>query len=137
VLQACLAPDSFNIGAKQYMVATFNSDGAFVAEPGIDRRRHHARGQAGDVLIAYGIGSATFATASGANIPPGVIATEASTLTQPLRYRSDRRRRPSTTSAWRGNYVGLYEFFFTGGGSRRDYQINVTLGGVKIRRPCS
>jgi len=70
VLQACLRPTVSISAGKQYMVATFNSDGAFVLNPGSIAGVTTARGQAGRRSDRYGIGFGDVATASGANIPP-------------------------------------------------------------------
>jgi uncharacterized protein (TIGR03437 family) len=132
-----LAPADFNIGGKQYMVATFSSDGAYVlntaAGAGLGLTSRPAK--AGDLVIAYGIGfgDATPAGTSGV-IPPGVIVEQFNMLNNPVKISFGSVNATVLYAGLAGNFVGLYEFYFVvpSGLADGDYQINVTQNGVAV-----
>jgi len=76
-----LAPSNYSSGGKQYVVATFASDGAYVlstvlgASFGLTSRP----AKPGDVVIAYGIGFGEVTP----SILPGVVAGQSNTLVNP------------------------------------------------------
>lgn len=127
-----LAPSVFNIGGKQYLVATFASDGAYVlnastgAGLGIDSRP----AKAGDTIIAYGVG---FGDVTPANLP-GVIEQHSNALNSPVTFSFGSILASTSYSGLAGNFVGLYEFYITvpQGLASGDYQINVTQNGTPL-----
>ena len=114
------------------MVATFNSDGAYVLNTGTDAPGLNSRpAKPGDLIIAYGIGFGDVTP----SILPGVIVRQSNTLVQ-SRSRSPSDRHPrnhSSTKAWRAVSLGLYEFYITVPDvANGDYQINVKQNGVAV-----
>ena len=126
-----LRPSSFSVGGKQYLVATFASDGAYVlntgAIPGINSRP----AKPGDVIIAYGIGFGDVTP----SILPGVVVGQANALVTPVTVSFGSTNAPPLGySGLAGNFVGLYEFYITvpAGLANGDYQINVTQGTAPV-----
>jgi uncharacterized protein (TIGR03437 family) len=102
-----LAPSSFTIG-NQYIVA-FNSDGSYTlptgAIPGLTSRP----AKPGETITMYGVGFGP-AAANGVPIPPGVVVTQANSLTSPLQMFFGATQ---ATLAYQGlapSSVGLYQF---------------------------
>ena len=129
-----LAPDTFVVNGKRYLVATFLSDGAYVLNTGAISGVPSRPAKPGDTLIAYGVGFGDVTAADGSNIPAGVIATQSNTLANPFTLSFGKTAANLIYYGLAGNYVGLYEFFFTvpPGLADGDYQINVTLKGVSV-----
>lgn len=127
-------PDSFKLNGKQYMVATFVSDGAYVLNTGAIPGLNSRPAKPGDVLIAYGIGFGDVTVAGGGSNPPGVITTQANSLTNPFSIFFGQTPASVSYYGLAGNFVGLYEFFFTvpAGLANGDYQMNVTLNGTNV-----
>jgi uncharacterized protein (TIGR03437 family) len=127
-----LAPSVFNISGKQYMVATFASDGAFVlntttgAGLGINSRP----AQAGDVILAYGVG---FGDVTPATLP-GTIVQAQNSLNNAVTFSFGSTPASTSYSGLAGNFVGLYEFYITvpSGLLAGDVEINVTQNGVAL-----
>ncbi len=125
-----LAPSSFSVGGKQYLVATFASDGAYVlntgAIPGINSRP----AKPGDVIIAYGIGFGDVTP----SILPGVVVGQANTIVTPVTVAFGSTNATLQYFGLAGNFVGLYEFYITvpSGLANGDYQINVTQGTTPV-----
>jgi uncharacterized protein (TIGR03437 family) len=127
-----LVPPAFNIGGKQYLDATFASDGAYVlstsagASLGINSRP----AQAGDVIIAYGVGFGDVTPA----ILPGVIVEQSNAVSDPVTFAFGSVNAPLSYSGLAGNFIGLYEFYITvpPGLVSGDYQINVTQNGIAL-----
>jgi uncharacterized protein (TIGR03437 family) len=127
-----MAPSVFNISGKQYMVATFASDGAFVlntttgAGLGINSRP----AQAGDVILAYGVG---FGDVTPATLP-GTIVQAQNSLNNAVTFSFGSTPASTSYSGLAGNFVGLYEFYITvpSGLLAGDVEINVTQNGVAL-----
>ncbi len=127
-----LAPSNFFANGKQYMVATFASDGAYVlntsvgAGLGVTSRP----AQPGDSIIAYGVGFGGVTPA----ILPGVIEQESNTLTNPVTISFGSTQVAVNPQGLAGHFVGLYEFYITvpEGLANGDYKINVTQDGVPV-----
>lgn len=104
-----LAPASFKIGGKQYVVALF-SDGTYVLPPGAISGITSRQARAGDIITMYGVGFGTVIP----NITAGQIATQLSTLSQVLQIFFAQVQ--ATQVPYQGlapNYVGLYQFNVT------------------------
>ncbi len=127
-----LAAPSFKINGTQYMVATFASDGAYVlststgASLGVNSRP----AQAGDTIIAYGIGFGAVTTGT----PPGVIVEAVNALNNPVTFSIGSLNAPIIYAGLAGNFVGLYEFYITipSGLPSGDSQVTVTQNGVAL-----
>ena len=123
-----LAPSSFNLGGKQYLVATFNSDGAYVLNTGAVEGLNSRPAKPGDLIIAYGIGFGNVTP----SILPGVIAEQSNALNNPITVAFGSTNATLSYAGLAGNFVGLYEFYITVpfGIADGDYQINVTQNGT-------
>jgi uncharacterized protein (TIGR03437 family) len=119
------------------MIATFQSDGAYVlntgAVPGLTSRP----AKPGDGIILYGIGFGDVTPA----ILPGVIVGAGNTLVNPvtISFKSTPVKTPYAYQGLAGAYVGLYEFYLTvpTGLANGDYQINVTQNGTTVPQTMS
>jgi uncharacterized protein (TIGR03437 family) len=108
-----LAPPSFMVGGKQYVVA-FNSDSTAAvpdytlptgAIPGLTSRP----AKPGETIVIYGVGFGP-AAAGGTQIPPGVIVTQSNSLTNSMQMAFGGTQ---VTPAYFGlapTFVGLYQF---------------------------
>ena len=125
-----LSPLSFNLGGKQYMVATFNSDGAYVLNTGAVSGINSRPAKPGDLIIAYGIGFGDVTPP----ISPGVIVQQSNKLTNPVAFSFGSANAALSYSGLAGNFVGLYEFYITvpPGLANGDYQINVKQNGTSL-----
>lgn len=127
-----LAPPSFDIAGKQYLVATFVSDGAYVlstsmgAGLGVISRP----AKPGDMIIAYGIGFGDVTPAS----LPGVMEEQSNTVANPVTFAFGNTNATVVYSGLAGNFVGLYEFYLNVplGLASGDYQINVKQNGTAL-----
>jgi uncharacterized protein (TIGR03437 family) len=123
-----LAPASFNIDGKQYLAATFSSDGAYVLNTGAISGVNSRPAKGGDVIVGYGIGFGDVTP----SILPGVIAEQTNLLNNPVTFSFGSVEATLTYSGLAGNFVGLYEFYITvpSGLANGDYEINVTQNGT-------
>ncbi len=127
-----LAPSNYTANGTPYMVATFNSDGAYVlnTSTGASFGLTSRPAKPGDLIIAYGIGFGDVTPA----ILPGVIVGGANTLVNPVTISFGST--PAGTLVYQGlagNFVGLYEFYITVPNlANGDYQINVKQNGVAV-----
>jgi uncharacterized protein (TIGR03437 family) len=128
-----LAPPNYSASGTPYMVATFNSDGAYVlnTSTGASFGLTSRPAKPGDLIITYGIGFGDVTP----SILPGVIVGAANTLVNPVTISFGST--PAGTLVYQGlagNFVGLYEFYITVPSSlaNGDYQINVKQNGVAI-----
>jgi uncharacterized protein (TIGR03437 family) len=133
-----LAPTNYASGGTQYMVATFNSDGAYVlntatgAAFGLNSRP----AKPGDLIIAYGIGFGDVTP----SILPGVIVGQGNTLVNPVTVTfGSTPTQPLVYQGLAGSFVGLYEFYITVPSTlaNGDYPITVTVGGTPIAQKMS
>jgi uncharacterized protein (TIGR03437 family) len=125
-----LAPPSFNLGGKQYLVATFNSDGAYVLNTGAVAGINSRPARPGDLIVAYGIGFGDVTP----SILPGVIAKQSNSLNNPVTVAFGSTNATLSYAGLAGNFVGLYEFYITvpPGLANGDYQINATQNGNPV-----
>jgi uncharacterized protein (TIGR03437 family) len=130
-----LAPTNYTANGTQYMVATFNSDGAYVLNTGTIPGLTSRPAKPGDLIIAYGIGFGDVTP----SILPGIIVGQSNTLVNPVTVSfGSTPTKPLVYQGLAGSFVGLYEFYITvpnvGNG---DYQINVTQNGVAVPQKMS
>ena len=129
-----LAPSNHSSGGKQYLVATFASDGADVlntalgASFGLTSRP----AKPGDVVIAYGIGFGDVTPTS----LPGMVVGQSNTLVNPATIAFGSSPAAVGYQGLAGGFVGLYEFYFTGpaGLAPGDYPIAVAQNGAALPR---
>ncbi|HEY6345659.1 MAG TPA: protease pro-enzyme activation domain-containing protein [Bryobacteraceae bacterium] len=127
-----LAPSSFNLNGKQYLVATFASDGAYVlsASAGAALGVNSRAAKPGDLIIAYGIGFGDVTPP----ILPGVEVEQGNTLTNAVTFSFGSAPANVSYAGLAPNFVGLYEFYITApaGLANGDYQINATQNGAPL-----
>jgi uncharacterized protein (TIGR03437 family) len=127
-----LAPPTYSSGGKQYLVATFASDGAYVLSTslGASFGLNSRPAKPGDVIVAYGIGFGDVTP----SILPGVIAGQSDALTNPVVFSFGSTSASLEYSGLAGGFVGLYEFYITvpSGLASGDYEISVTQDGVAL-----
>jgi uncharacterized protein (TIGR03437 family) len=127
-----LAPPSFTVSGKPYMVATFLSDGAYVlsasASAALGVAGRPAAG--GNLILAYGIGFGDVTPP----ILPGVMAEQSNALVNPVTISFGTTQASLAYAGLAGGFVGLYEFYINvpSGLANGDYQINVTQNGTTV-----
>lgn len=107
-----LAPSSFNIGGKQYVVAQF-PDGSYVLPPGAVAGINSRQAKPGETVVIYGVGFGPAATSSNATIPAGQIVTAANQLTNPMQMQIGGAAATLSYFGLAPNFVGLYQFNVT------------------------
>jgi uncharacterized protein (TIGR03437 family) len=127
-----LAPSNYSANGTQYMVATFQSDGAYVLNTatGTSFGLNSRPAKPGDGIIAYGIGFGDVTP----SILPGVIAGASNTSVNPVTISFASTNAAISYQGLAGGFVGLYEFYFAVPSTlaNGDYQVNVTQNGVAI-----
>jgi uncharacterized protein (TIGR03437 family) len=125
-----LAPTNYTANGTQYMVATFNSDGAYVLNTatGASFGLNSRPAKPGDLIIAYGIGFGDVTP----SILPGTIVGAGNALVNPITVSfGSTQTQPLAYAGLAGGFVGLYEFYMTVPNvANGDYQINVTQNGT-------
>jgi uncharacterized protein (TIGR03437 family) len=107
-----LAPDSFQVNGKQYVVAQFG-DGSYVLPPGAITGLTTRQAKPGETIVIYGVGFGPVQDASGNDIPAGVVVTGLNHLARP--FAMSIGGSPATLS-YQGlatQFVGLYQFNVT------------------------
>jgi uncharacterized protein (TIGR03437 family) len=127
-----LAPANYTANGTQYMVATFNSDGAYVLNTttGATFGLNSRPAKPGDLIIAYGIGFGDVTP----SILPGTIVGAGNALVNPITVSfGSTQTQPLAYAGLAGGFVGLYEFYMTVPNvANGDYQINVTQNGTAV-----
>jgi uncharacterized protein (TIGR03437 family) len=127
-----LSPSNYASGGHQYMVATFNSDGAYVLDTSLGGSfgLNSRPAKPGDLIIAYGIGFGDVTP----SILPGVVVQQSNALVNPITVSFGSTPATLVYSGLAGNFVGLYEFYITVPSTlaNGDYQINVKQSGVAV-----
>jgi uncharacterized protein (TIGR03437 family) len=108
-----LAPASFTVGGKQYVVALNSDSTAAVPDytlptgaiPGLTSRP----AKPGETIVIYGVGFGP-AAAGGTQIPPGVIVTQSNSLTNSMQMFFGGTQVTPSYFGLAPNYVGLYQF---------------------------
>lgn len=127
-----LAPSNYAANGTPYLVATFNSDGAYVlntatgAAFGLTSRP----AKPGDLIVAYGIGFGDVTP----TIAPGVIVDQGNTLMNPISISFGSTQASLVYQGLAGSFVGLYEFYITvpSGLADGDYPVKVTQKGTAV-----
>jgi len=105
IAPAVLAPASFNVGGKQYVVAQF-SDQTFVGKTGLIAGLPFRPAAAGDVITIYAIGCGPVSQ----NVLPGEIAQGVTTLLSPLNFKFNGVAGTLSYAVLAPGQVGLYQF---------------------------
>jgi uncharacterized protein (TIGR03437 family) len=126
-----LAPSSFNIGGRQYVVA-LGLDGSYILPPGAIAGINSRRARPGETVILYGIGFGPVATSSNANIPAGQIVSAANQLTNPMQLSIGGSPARLDYAGLGPNFVGLYQFNLQvpAIGANDAAPVTFTLGGA-------
>jgi len=103
-----LAPSSFTIGGKQYVVA-FNSDGSYTLPTTSNLGLNSRPAKPGETLVIYGVGFGP-AAAGGTQIPPGVIVTQSNSLTNSMQMAFGGTQVTPSYFGLAPTFVGLYQF---------------------------
>lgn len=123
---ALLAPGSFSVGGKQYVVAQF-PDQTFVGPVGFIPGVTSRPAKAGETIIIYGIGFGPVTP----TVASGTITTVQNTLATKANFLFGQTAATLSYSGLAPNYVGLYQFNVVvpnvGSG---DLALNVDVGGT-------
>jgi len=127
-----LAPSNYSSNGTQYLVATFQSDGAYVLNTalGASFGLKSRPAKSGDVIIAYGIGFGDVTP----SILPGSIVSQANQLANPVTFTFGSTPAQLTYSGLAGSFVGLYEFYITvpQGLPNGDVKLTATQNGAAL-----
>jgi uncharacterized protein (TIGR03437 family) len=127
-----LAPSNYSSNGTQYMVATFQSDGAYILNTslGASFGLNSRPAKSGDLIIAYGVGFGGVTP----SILPGTIVSQSNQLVNPVTFSFGSTPASLSYSGLAGSFVGLYEFYITvpSGLANGDYQIHVAQNGTAL-----
>ena len=104
-----LAPSSFTVGGKQYVVA-FNSDGSYTLPTASTLGLNSRPAKPGETVVIYGVGFGPVAASGGTPISPGIVVTQANQLTNSMQMALGGTRATLTYEGLAPNFVGLYQF---------------------------
>jgi uncharacterized protein (TIGR03437 family) len=130
IAPALLAPPSFQVGGKQYVVAQF-PDQTFVGPPGLIGGVNFRPAKVGDVVVIYGVGCGPVTPAT----PAGVIVPAVNSLQNKPNFRFGQV--PATLSYFglTPGFVGLYQFnLVVPNVTPGDIQLNVDTGGAALNQ---
>jgi uncharacterized protein (TIGR03437 family) len=127
-----LAPSNYSSNGTQYLVATFQSGGAYVlntalgASFGLNARP----AKSGDLIIAYGVGFGDVTP----SILPGTVVGQSNQLVNPVTFSFDSIPATLSYQGLAGSFVGLYEFYITvpPGLPNGDIPIHVSQNGTAL-----
>jgi uncharacterized protein (TIGR03437 family) len=126
-----LAPPSFNIGGKQYVVAQ-HADNSFVLPSGAISGLTTTPAKPGETVVIYGIGFGPAKDTSNSLIPAGQIVTGANQLTGSLQMQVNGVTAPLSYFGLAPNFVGLYQFnLVVPAVPDGDWPLTFTLNGNK------
>jgi uncharacterized protein (TIGR03437 family) len=103
-----LAPPSFIVGGKQYVVALF-PDGAYVLPPGAISGVTSRRAQPGEIITLYGVGFGSVTP----NIPAGQIVPQLNMLAAPFHILFGQTEASLPYDGLAPGVIGLYQFNLT------------------------
>ncbi len=123
-----LAPASFNIGGKRYLVALFQDGATYVGNAGLIPGVPFQPAKPGDTITAYGIGFGPVTPP----VAPGTVVSQSNSIPNfSLSFGST----PATVTyaGLAPNAVGLYQFnIVVPQVADGDYQINVSVGAAQV-----
>lgn len=106
-----LAPGSFTVGGKRYVVAA-NSDGSYTLPTTSNLGLTSRPAKPGENITIYGVGFGP-AAAGGTQIPPGVIVTQTNSLANSMQMAFGGTQVTPSYQGLAPGYVGLYQFNVT------------------------
>jgi|SRR5579863_1690541 len=128
IVPGMLAPTSFNIGGKQYLVALFQDGSTYVGNSGLIPGVPFRPAAPGDTITAYGIGFGAVTP----SVPPGEIVGQSNSIPN-LSFSFGQTPAAVTYAGLAPDAVGLYQFNITVPQlAAGDYQINIGAGGVQV-----
>lgn len=130
---ALLAPDSFNVGGKQYVVAVFqDGTGAFVGRTNLISGVKFRPAKAGEIVAVYGIGFGPVTP----DIPAGVVANQENSLRTKPTFRFGQTAAELSYYGLAPGLMGLYQFNLKipSGLSSGDQPLSVDIGGVSTNQ---
>lgn len=101
-----LAPSSFIVGGKQYVVALEPDNATYIAPPGSIPGVTSRQASPGDTLTMYGIGFGAVTP----NSPAGQVVAQSNQLVQPLQILFGQTPAQVTYDGLAAGFVGLYQF---------------------------
>jgi len=101
-----LAPSSFLIGGKQYVVALLPDGATYILPPGSIPGVTSRQASPGDTVTMYGIGFGTVTP----NVPAGEIVTQSNQLSQSLQILFGQTLAQVSYAGLAPGFVGLYQF---------------------------
>src|ERR1035437_182832 len=104
-----LAPSSFIVGGKQYVVALF-ADGTYVLPPNAIAGVPSRQAKPGETIVIYGIGFGTVLDSGNQNIPAGTIVTDSNKLSNSFSMDFGGSFATLSYSGLAPSFVGLYQF---------------------------
>ena len=128
VAPGVLAPSSFNVNGKQYLVALFQDGVTFVGNPNLVPGAPFRPAAPGDIITAYGIGFGAVTPASA----PGVVASDTDRIAADVLISLGTALVPVNYSGLAPGSVGLYQFnFAVPNVPDDDYPIVFQVGATK------
>jgi uncharacterized protein (TIGR03437 family) len=123
-----LAPSSFIIGGKQYLVALFTDGFTYVLPPGTIAGVPSQRAKPGDTIVLYGVGFGSVMP----SIPAGQIVQQSNILATPVQFSFGGVPATASYAGLAPSFVGLYQFNVTVPNVAANDLVPVTftLGGV-------
>jgi uncharacterized protein (TIGR03437 family) len=107
-----LAPTSFAVNGKQYVVAQF-ADNSFVLPPGTLSGTTTRQAKPGETVVIYGVGFGAVKDTGGNDIPAGTVVTAANTLAKSFAMTIGGQQATLSYAGLAPNFVGLYQFNVT------------------------
>ena len=104
-----LAPASFTVGGKQYVVAQF-ADSTFVLPPNAIAGVPSRQAKPGETIVIYGVGFGPVQDANNQDIPAGTVVTAANKLATSFTINIGGTAAPTSYAGLAPNFVGLYQF---------------------------
>jgi uncharacterized protein (TIGR03437 family) len=108
-----LAPSSFSVGGKQYVVAQLSTDNSFVLPPGAISGITTRQVKPGETVVIYGVGFGPVQDSGGQDIPAGTIVTAANKLAKSFSMSIGGQPATLLYQGLAPNFVGLYQFNVT------------------------
>jgi uncharacterized protein (TIGR03437 family) len=105
-----LAPSSFLVGGKQYVVAQFLDGITYVLPPNAIPGLPSRQAKPGETIVIYGIGFGTVLDSGNRNIPAGTVVTASNKLSNPLTMNFGGSSATLSYAGLAPSFVGLYQF---------------------------
>ena len=123
------SPPKFNVGGKQYLVATYGTDYFFVGNENLLPGAPFRPAKPGDVLYLYGVGFGDVTV----NIPPGVIPTVLTQLNAQVQFQFGPALVTPYYAGYYPNFIGLDLFgLVVPDVPDGDHQITVLVNGQPL-----